>query len=98
LEGIKYEKVLKCEKINLIKNKQEWNRARIESKSKVNISLCHNTYASYTRQKYVFLIKELKNCRRKMVYILFNERVMMAITHEADFVSQAVSEWPNSYE
>jgi hypothetical protein len=24
-----------------------------------------------------------------MVYILFNERVMMAITHEADFVSQA---------
>jgi hypothetical protein len=33
-----------------------------------------------------------------MVYIFFNERVMMAITHEADFVSQSESEWPNSSE
>jgi hypothetical protein len=28
--------------------------------------------------------------------ILFNEQVMMAITHEGDFVSRAEGEWRNS--
>jgi hypothetical protein len=56
---MKYEKVLKCEKINLIKNKQEWNRARIESKSKVNTYIFLCVIITH-KQKYVFLIKELK--------------------------------------
>jgi hypothetical protein len=30
--------------------------------------------------------------------ILFNERIMMAVTREDDFVSQAAGEWRNSSE
>jgi hypothetical protein len=35
---------------------------------------------------------------RIIICILFNERIMMAITREDDFVSRAAGEWRNSSE
>jgi hypothetical protein len=42
---------------------------------------------------------EVKNYRNWLFNsILFNERIMMAITHEDDFESRAAGEWRNSSE
>jgi hypothetical protein len=42
---------------------------------------------------------EVKNYRNWLFNsILFNERIMMAITHEDDFESRAAAEWRNSSE
>jgi hypothetical protein len=51
------------------------------------------------RQFHLIRNRDFSRARiRRPTCILFNERIMMAITREADFVSRTAGEWRNSSE